>query len=209
MRAIAAFALVAVLVSAARAEPAVSDIAIIPIRDGVNQIERFAADGRPATIVEGWRDNGNAHGHCVYLVMLPPKENYGPGNTSGVVTFDDGKDGLQDTIGVSPFDGERVLGSVRFARAKLDGKPATIVIRADLADSASGVLADHAPVEIRIYRLDGPGIAVGTTPDVFDLVATIRPQGFFCNADMAIASVLHLALPAEYAGGKTPSGCAD
>jgi hypothetical protein len=67
---------------------------------------------------------------------------------------------------VSPFDGERVLGSVRFAGARLDGKPATIVIRADLAGSASGVLADHAPVDIRIDRLDSSGVQVGTTPDV-------------------------------------------
>ena len=66
------------IASGARAaEPRVSDIAVIPIHDGVNRIERFAADGRPATIVRGRRDNGNARGHSVHLVLLPTKEGTG------------------------------------------------------------------------------------------------------------------------------------
>jgi hypothetical protein len=192
------------------AEPAITDIAVIPIHDGVNTVASFAPDGRTATIIRGWRDNGNAHGHDTYLVLLPLKDDFGAENTAGVVAFEDAdNDPLQDTIGVSPFDGERVLGAVRFAKAKLDGAPATVVIRADLGESASGVLADHAPVDIRIYRLESPGVDVGTTPDVFHLVSKTRPPGLFCNADMALTTVLHLPLPKDYAGGKAPSGCGE
>jgi hypothetical protein len=187
------------------AEVAVSDIGVMPIHDGVNRIPRFTPDGRTATVVRGWRDNGNAHGHYVYLVLLPTKEEP---KTSGVVTVTS-KDGLDDTIGASPFDGERVLQTVRFARAKIDGKAATVMIRADLGEAKSGVLADHAPVVISIYRLETPGVEVGTSPDLFRLVKTIAPPGGFCSADMALATVLRLPLPADYAGGKAPGGCVD
>lgn len=48
---------------ASAADLKLSDIAVIPIHGGVNTLTAFAPDGRTATIVEGWRDNGNAHGH--------------------------------------------------------------------------------------------------------------------------------------------------
>ena len=209
MRAILTLVLAGALASVARAaEPTLSDITLIPIQDGVNKIDRFATDGRAATIVRGWRDNGNAHGHDVYLVLLPLKRDDGPANTDGVVAFEDRSSTLADITGVSPFDGERVLGALRFARATLNGRPATVVIRADLGEAAGGVLADRAPVDISVYELQSPGVEVGTTPDVFRLISKSRPKGRFCNADMALATALNLPLPADYAGGPAPSGCA-
>lgn len=215
MRAALAFLWLAAASSPAQAAPAapaapvaISDVSIIPIHDGINTVPQFAADGRPATVVRAWRDNGNAHGHYTYLVLLPLIQKEGDSRT-GVVAFDHWPDPLRDTTTASPFDGERVLETVRFARARLDGAPAMVVIRADLGEAASGVLADHAPVDISIYRLESPGVDVGTTPDVFHLVSMTRPAGLFCNADMALATVLHLPLPSDYAGGKAPSGCAD
>jgi hypothetical protein len=199
--------LLASLGTAAQAAPTLTDVAVIPIHDGINTVEYFAADGRVATIVRAWRDNGNAHGHYLYLVTLPLKDDDGAENRTGVVAFDDGRNPLEDTAGASPFDGERVLQTVRFARAMLDGKPAVVMIRAGLGEAPSGVLADHAPVDIRVYRLESLGVDVGATPDVFRLVAAIRPPGAFCNADMALATALHLPLPADYAGGKGPGGC--
>ena len=207
MRAALAFLWLAAASSSVQAAPAaLTDISVIPIHDGMNTVPRFAADGRAATVVRAWRDNGNAHGHYTYLVLLPLLQVEGDSRT-GVVTFDDGPPPLRDTTGASPFDGERVLETVRFARARLDGAPATVMIRADLGEAESHVLADHAPVDIRVYRLESPGVDVGTTPDVFKLVSKTRSAGVFCNADMALTTVLHLPLPTDYAGGKAPSGC--
>ena len=186
---------------------ALSDIKAISIHDGINIIDHFAADGRAATIVQAFRDNGNAHGHYVYLVLLPVKIDRSAPAESGVVAFDEGERGLSDTIGVSPFDGERVLGTIRFAHAMLDGTPATVAIRADLVEGLGGVAADHAPVDISVYKLEHPGIEIGETPDVFRLLEKSRAEGRFCNADMALATVLHLPLPADYAGGNAPGGC--
>jgi hypothetical protein len=38
-------------------------------------------------------------------------------------------------------------------------------------------------------------------------VKTIGLEGGFCNADMALATALHVPLPRDYAGGKAPNGC--
>jgi hypothetical protein len=198
----------ALLASGAHAAPPVlSHIEIIPLHDGINTVEHFAADGRAATIVQAWRDNGNAHGHTVWLVMLRPQKKTGLDTPAGVVAFEDGDDALEDTISASPFDGERVLQTVVFAKALVDGALATVVIRADLGESASGVLADHAPAAISLYRLETPGVDVGTTPDVFTLFEKTPATGRFCNADMALHTLLQLPLPAGYAGGKAPDGC--
>jgi len=206
---IVAFSLSGLLALGANAaEPVVSDIAVIPIHDGVNVIPRFAADGRAATIVKAWRDNGNAHGYSVYLVTLPVKDDYGAGHKTGVVGFDDGGAApFCDTATASPFDGERVLQTLRFARAKIDGAPAVVMIRADLGEAKSGVLADHAPADIRIYKLEHPGVDVGTTPDVFRLVSKTRAPGLYCNADVALAVELHL--PPPDTPGRGPGGCFD
>ncbi|RJF88947.1 hypothetical protein D3874_19830 [Oleomonas cavernae] len=210
MRTVLLFLLFGVFASAAQAaELAISEIAIIPIHGGFNTVEHFAADDRTATVIRAWRGNGNAHGHYSYLVLLPLVESRGTDGEMGVVAFDDGVSPLKDTASVSPFDGERVLGALRFARAKLDGVAATVVIRADLGESDSGILADHAPVDISIYRLEQPDTGAGTTPDVFRIVSKARPTARFCNADMALTTILHLPLPADYAGGAGPSGCGD
>jgi hypothetical protein len=194
----------------ALADDRVSDIVIIPIHDGANVIPRFAADGRAATIFRAWRDNGNAHGHDVYLVTLPLNDADGPQNTIGVVTLDDAygySPPAADVIGVSPFDGERVLSTIRFARAKLDGTEATVLIRADLAEPKNGVMADHALLDVSIYRLQHPGVEVGTTPDAFKLFRRTRLVGRYCNADMGLHVTMGLPLPTDYAGGPAPSGC--
>jgi hypothetical protein len=193
--------------AASSESPKLSDITIIPIHDGINTIDHFSVDGRAATIISAWRDNGNAHGHFTYLVMMGQK-NCGADDKACLVAFTEGGAApLRDVATASPFDGERVLETVRFANARLDGVPTTVMIRADLGESASGVLADHAPADISIYRLESPGVEPGTTPDVFTLVSKTRASGLYCNADVALAAALHFPEPDTL--GKGPGGCFD
>lgn len=209
MRVFLTFTALAVLLAtpSLAADLTISDISVIPIHDGVNTIDHFTADGRTATVFRAWRDNGNAHGHDVYLVSVPLQQQEGIENSAGVVAFDDQTRNLADTITASPFDGERRLASIRFARALVDGKRETVVIDAELGVSKSGVLADHAPAGVSVYVLKSPGVGVGTTPDVFMLAFKVRAVGLYCNADMALHQTLGLPLPADYAGGKAPGGC--
>ena len=59
---------------------------------GVTHVLHFAADGRDALIAQSFRDNGNAHGYNIWLVMI--KSDAEP--RWNVVGFDDGNSALQD-----------------------------------------------------------------------------------------------------------------
>src|ERR1700736_6877471 len=65
------------------AEPAITGLSPITLVAGPNQLPRFSQDGREALITLGWRDNGNAHGYDLYLVMLPTKPGAGDWNVVG------------------------------------------------------------------------------------------------------------------------------
>jgi hypothetical protein len=195
-------ALVAAGLAAASSTP-VTDIRPIPIHPGVNVVRGFAPGGREAKIVQGWRANGNAHGYNDYLVLTPNSE----GRPLGVADLaSNAGESPGDLIRDDPFDGERVLGVVRFARAKVNGAEAGILIVADLDTSPSGVLADHATATVRIYRLVRGG-GVGATTDVFEPVAAIHTDKRYCNAELALRNTLGLPLPPDYAGANRVDGC--
>ena len=197
--------LLAALASATAPDAAITDIRAIAIHRGVNHVQGLLSGGRTATVVQGWRGNGNAHGHNVFLVLTPKSED----TAYGVVAIDRG-DGspLQDTITDSPFDGERVLGVVDFAQADVDGQPTGVLITADLDEAASGVLADHSTATIRIYRLAHLGSdQVGDTPDEFRLAKTLHTRARFCNADVALHTTLGVPFVADHAGLNIVDGC--
>jgi hypothetical protein len=189
---------------AAAAPSEITKLSVIPIQSGVNQIDDFAGDGRRAMIVEGWRDNGNAHGGDLFLVMLQSPSDHGNWN---VVTVQRKPDELErEVVYDSPHTFEDAVSSVRFARGLVDGKPATLLIVAtrDLAKAAS--LTDPAPVDIEFYRLVRNDLP-GWPPDYFDLIETIRSAGPYCNSDLALTKEIGLPLPEPYAGPNQADGC--
>jgi hypothetical protein len=188
----------------AAASPApVTDIRPISIHPGVNLVPGFAPGGRPAQIIQAWRANGNAHSYNDYLVLTPDSEGL-PLGVAALVSASDAPP--SDLIRDNPFDGERVLGVVRFARAKVNGAEAGVLIVADLDDAPSGVLADHATATVRIYRLLR-GDGVGVTTDVFEPVAALHTDKRYCNAELALRDTLGLPLAADYAGANRVDGC--
>lgn len=188
--------------AAAAAGPSISDIAPITLRDGINKVPGFMPDGSAATIVQAWRGNGNAHSYHVWLVLASSSE----GHTAGVVGIDGADAGVGDIVRDDPFDGERVLGAVRFAHGKVDGQPATLLLKSDLDPTPNGVLADHATATVRIFRLaitDG----IGETPYVFEPISTTQTTKRYCNAELALAQVLNLPLSKNFAGANRDDGC--
>ena len=206
-RALAWIAIGAALTGATAPPPTITDLTPIVLHPGVNRVPGFLADGRAATIVEAWRGNGNAHGYHVWMVLGGPSE----GNPVGVV----GVAGSEHfpvfaTIGDEPFDGERVLGAVRFAKGRIDGKPATLLIKASLDESPSGVLADHSTATVTWYRLDHASDEmdmIGRTVDEFLPVATVHTTKRYCNAELAMRDVAHIALPRGFEGANRIDGC--
>jgi hypothetical protein len=198
---------------AAAAEPRITDVHLIPIGSGVNVVPHFAADGRAATIVKGWRENGNSYSYNVYLVLLP-----GPGRrpqsvvqgvvrnetsvARGVVRSDTENDLLTD----GPFDDEQVEAVVWFARARLNGVRQTILITARLDDNPNGVRADPDTATITVYRL-AQSEGVGQTPDYFQFAWQRRTTARYCNVNLAASAMFHVPLPSDYAGLNKTDGC--
>jgi hypothetical protein len=188
------------------AEPAITDLLPIRLVAGPNKLPRFAQDGREALITLGWRDNGNAHGYDLYLVMLPTKPGAGDWNVVGI--FPAGFESrIEDTIRDDPHVGEDVVRSVRFAHGRFDGKPETLLITATRDIDIAVGIPGPSYVAFAVYRLarsDGGG---GSTQDYFERLSLSRSSTKFCNAEMALFKRFGLALPMSYAGAKTEDGC--
>ena len=191
-------------VAATGAPPPITDLHPIALHPGINRVPGFLVGGGTATIVEGWRGNGNAHGYRVWMVLGGPSE----GNPVGIVGLD-GNDRrpVFETITDNPFDGERVLGAIRFATARIAGKPATLLIQSDLDEAASGVLADHATATVRWFRLDHDEEAIGRTTDEFVPIGTVTTTKRYCNAELALRDVAGVPLPTGFSGADKSDGC--
>ena len=189
---------------AASPAPHVANLHPLSLHDGVNTVAGFLPDGSAATIVQAWRANGNAHGHHDWLVLAPSAE----GHAAAEVTLVDPRSKmLGDVIGDAPFDGERVLGSVRFARGTVDGRPASLLLDAELNEAPSGILADHATVTVRIFRLEATDGAPGDAPLEFRPISSVTTTKRYCNAELALSQVLSVPLPADYGGPNRVDGC--
>ena len=202
------FAIAAILFAAAvwpcaaASSPTVTDLEPIALKPGVNRLPQLAPDGRDGLIVLGWRDNGNAHGYDLALVLLQDKE----GASFNVVKVEGAPGESQggDVVTDEPHVGEDVVRSFRFARGRLDGHRATLLLVASRDPGAS--IPDPSRVTYAIYALvHEPD--VGTTPDHFKLVAKDRSDEPYCNADMALSRRFNLPLRPSYAGAKTANGC--
>jgi hypothetical protein len=187
--------------TAALAAGAPQSIAVIPLHPGVNSVPGFTADGRAAAIVQGWRENGNAHGYNTFQVLVAEK-----GGTPSRVVDVDGPQHAVDLISDDPFDGERQVGVVRFARAVLDGRRQTVLITADLDQASSPVLADHATATIKVFRLVRDE-SVGSTWDRFALAWSTTTTARYCNVQLALRDTLGVALPRDFDAANKVDGC--
>lgn len=183
----------------------VTNLTPIPLRQGVNRVERFAPDGREAQIVLAWRDNGNAHGFDLFLVMLPGRVGAQDWNVVGV---DPGEPGqrFQDVIVDQPHLGENMVRSVRFARGRLDGQAATFLFAATREIGDEGYGAPSATV-FEVFRLipntQGPGV----TRDHFERLGRWRSTTRSCNAEIALADEIGFAARRQRDWPNTPDGC--
>lgn len=188
------------------AEPKLADLVPIKLTAGVNRIPKFAPDGRDGLIVLGWRDNGNAHGYDLYVVLLPTKPGASDWNVVGI--FPKGYAApIEDTIQDDPHLGEDVVRAVRFARGTLDGKPTTLLITATRELDVDVGIPGPSFTSFDVYRLTPSDGGIGSTADFFERVSHERSTTKFCNALMALFRAFGLALPASYAGPKTVDGC--
>jgi hypothetical protein len=198
--AVAPFAPSAFAAEAVRLE----DFKPIPLKPGANVIRDFTPDGRDAIVAQGWRDNGNAHGYTVLLVLVSA----GNGRFNVVPVERPGTDrGAADTIADDPHLGEDAVRSVRLVRGKVDGSPATLLLTATREVDLSQGIPAPSPVAYEVFRLVRNAGEAGSSADVFKLVQASRPAGRFCNAGVALLRQFGIPLPAGHQGPRTADGC--
>ena len=184
----------------------VTDVTAIPLRAGVNRIEGFAPDGREAQVVLAWRENGNAHGYSLFMVMLPGRPGGSDWNVVGLEQ-PEGDPAFQDVLRDQPHAGEDVVRAVRLARGRVDGRPATLVIIAT-RELNGEPYPSPAPVRFEVFALASGRGEIGVTRDYFRRVSVQRLEQRSCNAELALSQ--RFGLPIR--GGRTPlnrrDGCA-
>lgn len=188
----------------ASAAPVVSNLVPIPLHSGVNVLPDFMPNGGSATVILAWRDNGNAGGSDLAVIMDQERT----GGSWEVVAIDPlGNDaGEPNVLYDDPHTGEDVVSTFRFARGDVDGQAATLLLTATRRLGAS--IPAPSTVTFKTYELVREGaITVGVTHDYFTPIATSTSSNIYCNADKALSDHFDLPLRASYAGPNTPEGC--
>ncbi|HJS87151.1 MAG TPA: hypothetical protein VJ779_16975 [Acetobacteraceae bacterium] len=168
---------------AASHHPHVVALAPIELNAGPNYIANFAPDGRGAVVTLAWHDDGGGHGHDVFTVTVAG---------AGPVTMPGGSDAVRD----DPNHDSDMLRSVRFARGRVDGAEATLLLTAT-RQSGSG----PTPTRYRVFRLARQGDTYGFVP----VLSEQLPAS--CNADMALSVAAGLPVRRSYRGAATANGC--
>jgi hypothetical protein len=181
----------------AAAAPNLGRLTPIPLQTGVNRIAQFSSDGREARIVLAWRDNGNAHGYDVFLVLMPTKRGGTDWNVVGLETGQSFSDEIRD----APHTGEDVATAVRFVRRGT--KPLVVMASRRIVESYP------APAEtmIKVYELRRSDGVPGTTIDYFAVTRQWKARERYCNAELALHDEVGLPLRKNYQGTLRTGGC--
>jgi hypothetical protein len=163
--------------------PVVAALIPIALHSGVNAVADFLPGGGPAIVRLAWHDDGNGHGRDVFTASVPG---------AGRIGMPDG-----DSVADEPRRDYDMTRSVRFARGRIDGKPATLLLIAQ-RQPGSGPTA----TVYQVFRLarDASGFRFAV------LSQRTLPSGF-CNADMALSAASGLKLRVSYRGALTRDGC--
>ena len=174
----------------------IAELEAIPLQPGVNRVERFAPDGRDATIMLTWRDEGNGRGQDVFLVTMPGRDG---GGWQGVGMLQSagalGEDGM---ISDEPRRGDDMLRSVRFARGTVNGEDATLLLAASRLEGEEAAPSDTTYEVYRLVWKDGR--------DGFERIVRHALPDRYCNADMALSIASGLPLRSSYRGPRAADG---
>lgn len=195
--------------AAAATMPGPDIIEPLSLHYGVNEIPAFLPDGRPATIVMAHRENGNAHAYNVYVIYALAAKGHGayPG-VPEIIDLQPQAGAPSDVIRDEPFDGEAEIGALRFVRERVEGHPSIALVRARRLFGTGMPLTDPAPVELTVWRVDGPSDFAGRTSYVFREAGKTVTERRYCNATSALHTEFGIAYPDGWDGTPGIDGCA-
>jgi hypothetical protein len=194
---------------AATPKTIVSNLREISVTPGPNLVAHLAPDGRDGLIVEGGHSaSPSADGSSVdYMVLLKAA---GPERGWETVDVESSPSVSSDApfggvlIQAFPHTGEDSKRSVVFARASLNGSPATLLLLADRDMSHAETAYSPAPVQISIFALRKDP---DTDQDHFALVRQAWAAKCYVDAQWALMDAFKLSAPAGYEGDRGTSVC--
>ena len=195
---------------AALATPALAatltDMRPIVLKPGVNALPALAPDGRDGLIVQGSHQGSpSADGSSVqFLVLLRQGEGWETVDAQAVPSGSSDLDFGGALIQASPHAGEDWKRAVAFARAKVDGAPAFVMLVADRDMRRVQTVYDPVPVDILTYRLQKDP---GWDQDHFVLADRKRTPRCYVNAWLALKDMTGFPLPTFYDGDGAASPC--
>jgi hypothetical protein len=184
---------------------AITDLRPIPLKPGVNPVPGMAPDGRDGVIVQGdYSTFPSADASNIQFLLL--LRYAGGWEIVGVegVTQASWRTVGPELIGSVPHAGEDWRRAVTFARARIDGKPAFVVLAAQRDLDKMKSAYDAVPVDVSTYSLE-PDSATGQ--DHLVLIDLKRAKGCYVNAWLAMKDAFGLPLPKDYEGPAAAQAC--
>jgi hypothetical protein len=209
LRGVGLVALAAAMGASAHAAPTLTDLTPVPVHQGVNPVPRLAPDGRDGIIIEAaHNDSPIADGSSVdILVLLRQTPRGSAWETVDTVQTPSLVSDLPfggRLISAAPHTGEDWRLSIDFARAKVDGVPAFLMVVGERDMRRADNAYTPVPVDLLIYRLT-PDPDVGQ--DHFVLIERRAAKGCYVDVRLAVRDSLGLPLPAGYEGPRAESPC--
>jgi len=173
----------------------ITDLTGIPLQIGPNRISRFAPDGRDAEIILAWQSDGRGGGRDVFFVTMPR----GPDGEWRTVDLLEGANPTPSAIITDdPGQGHDVIRSVRFARGRVDGETATLLL---IATRAAIDQTGPSNTLYEVYRL----MQIGGKDQFRQISQQLLPDRY-CNADVALTVASGLPLRSSYRGPRGSDG---
>lgn len=185
----------------------ITDLRPVPLKPGVNPIPHMAPDGRDGVIVQADHSTAptaDASG-IDFLVLLRHEGGWETVDAQRAPSGSSDVDFGGELIRSSPHAGEDWKRAVAFARAKVDGSPAFVMLVADRDMRMVKTVYDPVPVDVLTYSLQPDSFTGG---DHLVLVDRTRTRACYVNAWLALKDVTGFPLPAFYDGDGKASACA-
>lgn len=187
--------------------PSVTALRPIALHSGVNTIRAFSPDGRTGMVVVGTPNVEVAdQSHTDYFTLVQGVKLGDPWSvvrTIGLRRPDGSSQDLPaDLVEDYPHTGEDQVSSVRFARGRVDGQPATLMIRAER--DAALPIPDPSRVTVDVYRLV---ISQDFGEALFQPVSRTRSKACFDNSDAALKVMMGLPTPKGFEGDAQAKPC--
>lgn len=194
------------LAGAGQASPTVSDVRTVVLHSGVNAAPHIGPGGEDAVIVEaGHADSVIADGFNLgFLVLLRTGDGWRTVDAQRIVSAVSDSDFGGELVRAVPHAGDDWRRSISFARAKIDGAPAFIMIVGEREMRQASQAYSPVPARVLIYRL-------GRDPEIdqphFILIDQRRTDRCYVNVWLAVHDSLGAPLPADYEGPMASEPC--